>query len=41
MGGGTLQLVIQGGQDIYILGTLKQVFLNLFTVDTPIFPLNV
>ena len=35
MGGGTLQLVIQGGQDIYITGNPED-FLNQFIVDTQI-----
>ena len=41
MGGGTLQLVAYGGQDIHIIETPNYHFLNQFTEDIPILRWNV
>ena len=41
MGGGTLQLVAYGGQDIHIIGNPELSFLNQFTEDIPILRWNV
>ena len=41
MGGGLMQLVAYGAQDIYLTGTLRLLSSRLFTADTLTFPWKV